>query len=117
MKNPISNLLYDWITVLHAKAKGVEAYDQYLRDAQAENSRECIDLLSRLRDQDIRTIEEISRHVAHLFHEEFGTGTSADEDVESSAEADADLPHAAPPAEPEPRVQAQGIADPGASLH
>jgi hypothetical protein len=115
MKNPISNLLYDWITVLHAKAKGIEAYDQYLKDAQAENAQECIDLLNRLRDQDIRAVDEIGRHVAHMFHEDFGTG---EREAERSEEADADLPQAAPQASEAPqRPQAQGLADPGASLH
>jgi hypothetical protein len=69
MQNPISDLMYDWLTVLHAKAKGINAYEQYLKDAQSERSQECIDLLSKLRDQDIRAVDEITRHLQHMFNE------------------------------------------------
>lgn len=71
MKSPLNNLLYDWITILHAKAKGVEAYETYLKDAQIENSQECIDLLSRLRDQDARAIEEICSHISEIFGDDW----------------------------------------------
>ena len=70
MKNPISNLMYDWITVLQSKAEGINAYDKYLKDAQAENAQECVELLNRLRDQDVRMVEEVLRHVKEMFGEE-----------------------------------------------
>ena len=30
--NPISDLMYDWLTVLQSKAEGVNAYEKYIRD-------------------------------------------------------------------------------------
>src|SRR5690349_5844673 len=27
---PVSNLLFDWVTTMHCKAKGFQAYDQYI---------------------------------------------------------------------------------------
>jgi hypothetical protein len=64
--NPISNLMYDWLTVLQSKAEGVNAYEKYLRDAEKENSRECVELLRRLHDQDVQQLEEIRDHVKQM---------------------------------------------------
>ena len=46
--NPISDLMYDWLTVLHSKAEGLHAYDQYIQDAERENATECVRLLHKL---------------------------------------------------------------------
>src|SRR5436305_1296933 len=31
--NPISDLMYDWLTVLQSKAEGLNAYEKYIQDA------------------------------------------------------------------------------------
>ena len=37
-QNPISDLMYDWLTVLQSKAEGLSAYEQYIHDAEKENA-------------------------------------------------------------------------------
>src|SRR5437868_2928801 len=51
-QNPISDLMYDWLTVLQSKAEGLNAYEKYIRDAEKENAPECVQLLRRLYEQD-----------------------------------------------------------------
>jgi hypothetical protein len=64
--NPISNLMYDWITILQSKAEGLHAYEKYLKDAEAEHSQECVQLLRKLHQQDAAQVQEIRQHVAMM---------------------------------------------------
>lgn len=59
----LSDLAYDWITILKKKAEALRAYNIYLEDARKAHSQECIDLLQRIRDADRRQIDEIKQHV------------------------------------------------------
>jgi len=61
--NPISDLMYDWLTVLQNKAEGLHAYEKYIRDAEAVGATECVEMLHRIHDQDVRMVEEIKDHV------------------------------------------------------
>jgi hypothetical protein len=61
--NPISDLMYDWITVLQNKAEGVSAYEKYIRDAEEAGSQECVDMFRRLHERDVRMLEEVRDHV------------------------------------------------------
>ena len=70
--NPISDLMYDWITVLQAKAEGLNAYEKYIRDAEKENATECVEMFRRLHDQDARMVEEIRDHVARMMSKHQG---------------------------------------------
>ncbi len=55
----IDNLTYDIVTVLHEKSKGLEAFDQYLSDAQGENEvRQCFE---ELRRQDQENVQKLQR--------------------------------------------------------
>ena len=36
--NPVSDLQYDWLTVLQSKAEGLNAYEKYVRDAEKDNA-------------------------------------------------------------------------------
>jgi len=65
--NPVSDVMYDWITVLQSKAEGLNAYEKYIRDAEKANSQECVQLLRRLHDQDARITQEVRDHVARMF--------------------------------------------------
>ena len=67
--NPISDLMYDWLTVLQSKAEGLNAYEKYIRDAEKENAHECVDLFRRLHEQDARMVEEIRDHVKTMMNE------------------------------------------------
>ena len=64
--NPISDLLYDWLTVLQSKAEGINAYEKYIRDAEKENSQECVALFRKLHEQDIRQVEEVRDHLKRM---------------------------------------------------
>ncbi|WP_035990734.1 hypothetical protein [Leptolyngbya sp. KIOST-1] len=59
----VSNLEYDWLTVMHSKAKALQAYDKYMQDAREANSQECVDLLTQLKQSDIEQIQEIRKHL------------------------------------------------------
>lgn len=65
-EKPIKDLLFDFVSILHSKAQGVEAYAKYLQDARDENSQECIELLERLKEQDTRAVSEVKDHLAML---------------------------------------------------
>jgi hypothetical protein len=64
--NPISDLMFDWLTVLQSKAEGIHAYEKYVADAETENSPECAALFRRLHEEDIRQVEEIRDHVTRM---------------------------------------------------
>ena len=61
--NPVSDLMYDWLTVLQNKAEGLTAYEKYIRDAEKAGSAECVAMLRRLHEQDARMVQEIKDHV------------------------------------------------------
>ncbi len=68
--NPISDLTFDWITVLQSKAEGIHAYEKYIADAERENSPECAELFRRLWEQDVRQVEEIRGHVLRMLEQQ-----------------------------------------------
>jgi hypothetical protein len=59
---PLDNNTYNVITVIHEKSKGLEAFDQYLEDAD-ENLRE---ILQEIREQDTRYIEQLQEQLRRL---------------------------------------------------
>jgi hypothetical protein len=65
-QNPISDLMYDWLTVLQSKAEGLNAYEQYIQDAEKENAQECVEMFRRLHAADVRQVEEIRDHVMQM---------------------------------------------------
>lgn len=65
-KNPIDNLTYDWITVLQSKAEGLNAYEKYIRDAEAQNRAECAQFFRKLFEQDAEMVRDIQNHVRQL---------------------------------------------------
>jgi len=63
---PISNLEYDFITVLHNKAEAVKAYDSYIQDAQQAGSQPCVELFEKLRQSDMQQAQEIRQHLQQV---------------------------------------------------
>jgi len=61
--NPISDLMYDWLTVLQSKAEGLNAYEKYIKDAEEAGSTECVEMFRRLHEHDARMVEEVKEHV------------------------------------------------------
>jgi hypothetical protein len=62
-KNPVSDLMYNWLAILKHKAEGVDCYDKYIKDAKQADSSECVDMLKKLKEEDIRILEELKSHV------------------------------------------------------
>ena len=64
--NPISNLMFDWLTVLQSKAEGINAYEKYVKDAEAEGSEECARLFRQLHEEDSRQAKLIRDHLMQM---------------------------------------------------
>jgi spore germination protein YaaH len=62
----ISNLEYDLLTVLHNKAEALNAYQQYIQDAQSVGSQPCVELFQKLQQSDIQQTEELRRHLQEV---------------------------------------------------
>jgi hypothetical protein len=79
--SPVDNITYDIITVIHEKAKGLEAFDQYIEDAAEDE--DLVDLLETIREQDEQCIEELKPHLVRLLQQNAGESPIA-----ASAEAE-----------------------------
>lgn len=64
--SPLTNLEYDWVTVLKNKAEGLKAYENYIKDAEAAGSQPCVKLLEKLQQADSQQIEEILHHLLEV---------------------------------------------------
>lgn len=65
-QQPISNLEYDFITVLQNKAEAVKAYEGYIKDAEEINSQPCVELFQKLRNSEIEQAQEIRHHLQQV---------------------------------------------------
>ena len=65
-QEPISNLEYDFVKVLHNKAQAVQSYDCYIKDAQEAYSQPCVELFQRLRQSEIDQAHEIRQHLQQV---------------------------------------------------
>ena len=74
---PLDNNTYNVITVIHEKSKGLEAFDQYLENAD-EDLRE---IFEEIREQDTRVIEQLQDHLRRLM----GGGEGAESEDEEAA--------------------------------
>ncbi|MGP1382980.1 MAG: hypothetical protein ACTS2F_05425 [Thainema sp.] len=59
----VSDLEYDWLTVMHNKAEALQAYDQYIEDARSANAQPCVELFSKLKQAEAEHIQEIRKHL------------------------------------------------------
>jgi hypothetical protein len=58
--SPLDDLTYDVLTVLQNKAKALEAYDKYIRDADADDeAREAFEEMKRTDQEHIRILKEV----------------------------------------------------------
>jgi hypothetical protein len=71
-EHPVSDLEFDFITVLQNKAEAVNAYDKYMRDAEEAGSEECVAFFRRLHEEDTRHAQEARRHLDMIFRGEMG---------------------------------------------
>jgi len=72
---PLDNNTYNVITVIHEKSKGLEAFDQYLEDAD-ENLRE---IFQEIREQDTRYIEQLQEQLRRLISGSEGAESEEEE--------------------------------------
>jgi hypothetical protein len=61
--HPLSDLAYDWITLMQNKAQALLAYDQYIKDAEAANSPECAAFFRKVHDSDKAQLAEAKQHL------------------------------------------------------
>ena len=67
--NPISDLMYDWMTVLQSKAEGLNAYEKYMKDAEDAGAHECLELFRKLHERDAQMLQEVKEHVFGMIRE------------------------------------------------
>ena len=54
------NLTYDLIAAIHEKAQGLEAFEQYLQDAQGDSeARQCFEELQRQDRENIQKLQNL----------------------------------------------------------
>ena len=70
--HPISDLAYDWITLVQNKAQALMAYDQYIKDAEAANSPECVAFFRKVHDADKAHIAEAKQHLVAVLEGKMG---------------------------------------------
>jgi hypothetical protein len=59
---PISNFLYDVITLMHERCKGLEALQEYRRDASGHD--DFLQLLQKIQQQDEQCVRELQKILA-----------------------------------------------------
>jgi hypothetical protein len=72
----IDNVLYDVITVLHEKSKGLEAYERYEQDLQGHD--EVREIFDEIRSNDEEAVQNLRECLRQLLSEE---GASEEEEA------------------------------------
>ncbi len=75
----LDNLTYNIITVLHEKSKGLEAFEQYVRDAQGNE--EVVQIFEEMRDSDRQNIQRLEQ----ALRSQIGGGEMEMEEEEDAA--------------------------------
>lgn len=70
--HPLSDLAYDWITLIQNKAQALMAYDQYIKDAEAAGSKECADFFRKVHDSDKAQLAEAKQHLVAVMQGKMG---------------------------------------------
>ena len=71
--HPLSNLEYDWVTLIQNKAQALMAYDQYIKDAEQANSPECAAFFRRVHDSDKAQLAEAKQHLSAVLQGKMGS--------------------------------------------
>lgn len=72
--HPLSDLAYDWITLMQNKAQALLAYDQYIKDAEAAGSPECAAFFRKVHDADKAQLAEAKQHLVAVLQGSMGAG-------------------------------------------
>lgn len=86
--SPIDDLTYDVITVLQSKARGLEAYDKYINDADEEGDEELKSLFIEIRRKDEDDIQVLKESLARRLDEDLGYDDLDDDDDDIDDEID-----------------------------
>jgi rubrerythrin len=73
----LSDLAYDWVTVVQNKAQALKAYDAYIEDARKAGSQECVELFQRIHADDMRHLEEAKQHLQMVLSGQVGAQREA----------------------------------------
>jgi hypothetical protein len=71
--HPLSDLAYDWITLIQNKAQALMAYDQYIKDAEAAHSPECAAFFRKVHDADKAQLNEAKNHLLMVLQGKMGS--------------------------------------------
>ena len=69
---PLSNLAYDWVTLVQNKAQALVAYDQYIKDAEAAGSADCASFFRKVHDADKAHLAEAKEHLVSVLQGKMG---------------------------------------------
>src|SRR6478609_2284657 len=72
--HPLSDLAYDWITLIQNKAQALMAYDQYIQDAEQAKSPECAAFFRKVHDTDKAQLAEAKQHLVAVLQGKMGNG-------------------------------------------
>ena len=72
--HPLSNLEYDWVTLIQNKAQALMAYDQYIQDAEQAGSPECAAFFRKVHDADKAQLAEAKQHLVAVLQGKMGKG-------------------------------------------
>ena len=72
--HPLSDLTYDWITLIQNKAQALMAYDQYIKDAEQAGSAECAAFFRKVHDADKIQLQEAKQHLLAVLQGKMGGG-------------------------------------------
>ena len=72
--HPLSDLAYDWITLIQNKAQALMAYDQYIKDAEQAGSAECAAFFRKVHDADKAQLAEAKQHLIAVLQGKRGKG-------------------------------------------
>jgi hypothetical protein len=72
--HPLSDLEYDWITLIQNKAQALMAYDQYIKDAERAGSPECAAFFRKVHDTDKAQLAEAKKHLSAVMQGKMGGG-------------------------------------------
>lgn len=73
--HPLSDLEYDWITLIQNKAQALMAYDQYIKDAEQANSPECVAFFRKVHDADKAHLAEARQHLVAVLQGKMGSAS------------------------------------------
>ena len=71
---PLSDLAYDWITLMQNKAQALMAYDQYIKDAEQAGSADCAAFFRKVHDADKAQLAEAKQHLIAVLQGKMGGG-------------------------------------------